>query len=103
MSGKAISLACESYVYSLEAIEEYIGEKIPVVWPEEDWFLSDKSYRARGAGKQRSAAKRKGPPAKKKRARQRSAKKSTAGSRSQGRKSGDKRRSAGTGAKPNAS
>jgi ATP-dependent RNA helicase RhlB len=28
-SGKAISLACETYVYSLEAIEEFIGHKIP--------------------------------------------------------------------------
>ena len=26
-------------VYSLEAIEEYIGEKIPVIWAEQDWFL----------------------------------------------------------------
>lgn len=29
-SGDAISLACEEYVFSLEAIEEYIGHKIPV-------------------------------------------------------------------------
>jgi ATP-dependent RNA helicase RhlB len=29
-SGKAVSLACENYVFSLEAIEEYIGQKIPV-------------------------------------------------------------------------
>jgi ATP-dependent RNA helicase RhlB len=28
-SGKAISLACERYVYSLEAIEEFIDSKIP--------------------------------------------------------------------------
>ncbi len=37
--GKAISLACEEYVYSLEAIEEYIGQKIPVEWPPEEWFM----------------------------------------------------------------
>lgn len=29
-SGDAISLACEQYVFSLEGIEEYIGNKIPV-------------------------------------------------------------------------
>jgi ATP-dependent RNA helicase RhlB len=34
-SGKAISLADEEYVLSLEAIEEYIGFKIPVEWPDE--------------------------------------------------------------------
>jgi len=45
LPGKAISFACELYVYSLEAIEEYIGQKIPVVWPEPEdgWFLPDKS------------------------------------------------------------
>ena len=37
--GKAISLACEKYVFHLEAMEEMLGEKIPVVWPEEDWFV----------------------------------------------------------------
>ena len=30
-SGEAISFACEQYVYSLEEIEKYIGQKIPVV------------------------------------------------------------------------
>ena len=103
MSGKAISLACESYVYSLEAIEEYIGEKIPVVWPEEDWFLPDKSYQARGVGRQRGDRKRKAPPARKRKSSQRSPKKSTASSRPQGRKSSKKKRSAGTASKPNAS
>jgi ATP-dependent RNA helicase RhlB len=38
-SGKAISLADEQYVLSLEAIEEFIGHKIPVEWAEEDLFL----------------------------------------------------------------
>jgi ATP-dependent RNA helicase RhlB len=41
--GKAISLACEHYVYSLEAIEEFIGDKIPVVWPEDSWLLPDRA------------------------------------------------------------
>ena len=34
-AGKAISLADEEYVLSLEAIEEFIGFKIPVEWPDE--------------------------------------------------------------------
>lgn len=37
--GKAISLACEEYVYGLEAIEEFIGQKIPVKWAPDGWFL----------------------------------------------------------------
>ncbi|MEK6777761.1 MAG: DEAD/DEAH box helicase [bacterium] len=38
-SGKAISLACDEYVYSLEEIEELIGEKIPVKRPDESLFV----------------------------------------------------------------
>jgi len=41
-TGKAISLACESYVYHLESVEEMLGYKIPVVWPEDDWFGNDR-------------------------------------------------------------
>ncbi|MFY9399103.1 MAG: DEAD/DEAH box helicase [Desulfomonilia bacterium] len=41
--GKAISIACERYVYSLESIEKYLGSKIPVVWPEESLFVKDES------------------------------------------------------------
>jgi len=64
-SGRAMSLACEDYVYSLEAIEEYLGKKIPVVWPEPEWFLPDRSQpeartrerrtgrRSGGAGRER--------------------------------------------------
>jgi ATP-dependent RNA helicase RhlB len=37
-SGKAISLADEEYVLSLEAIEEFIGHKVPVEWPDEALF-----------------------------------------------------------------
>ncbi len=33
--GRAVSFASEEYVYSLEAIEEYIHMKIPVCWPDE--------------------------------------------------------------------
>ena len=35
-SGKSISLADEEYVFNLEAIEEFIQMKIPVVWPDMD-------------------------------------------------------------------
>lgn len=38
-SGKAISLACEAYVYSLDAIERLIGAKIPVEFADEALFL----------------------------------------------------------------
>jgi ATP-dependent RNA helicase RhlB len=38
-SGKAISLADEQYVLSLEAIEEFIGHKIPVEWADDELFL----------------------------------------------------------------
>ena len=42
-SGKAVSLACEKYVYGLKAIEEYAGIKIPVLWVAEEDQVSDKS------------------------------------------------------------
>jgi ATP-dependent RNA helicase RhlB len=38
-AGKAISLACEEYVMALEAIEEFIGHKVPVEWAEDDWLV----------------------------------------------------------------
>lgn len=34
-SGKAVTLVCEQYVYSLEGVEDFIKMKIPVEWPEE--------------------------------------------------------------------
>jgi ATP-dependent RNA helicase RhlB len=36
--GKAISLACDDYVYSLDAVQEYIGYEIPVVFPPSELF-----------------------------------------------------------------
>jgi len=42
-TGKAISFACENYVFYLEAIEKMIGDKIPVLWPEDEWFSQDKA------------------------------------------------------------
>ena len=50
-SGKAITLACEEYIYGLEAIENYIQMKIPVLWADEVGLdpVEDKSegYRPR--------------------------------------------------------
>jgi ATP-dependent RNA helicase RhlB len=40
-TGKAISLADEEYVYSLEDIEKYIGQKIPVAWAEESMYVRE--------------------------------------------------------------
>jgi ATP-dependent RNA helicase RhlB len=47
--GKAITLACEHYVYYVEPIEEFIGQKIPVAWPEEGWFVTDGGAEKTGA------------------------------------------------------
>jgi len=41
--GQALSIACERYVFHLEPLEEMLGYKIPVVWPEDDWFIEDKA------------------------------------------------------------
>jgi ATP-dependent RNA helicase RhlB len=54
--GKALTLACERWVWYLEAIEEYIGKKIPVIWFDEDWLVPDTS----GARRKRRPRKRPG-------------------------------------------
>lgn len=41
-SGDAINFACEEYVYSLPEIEEFIGQKIPVLPITEDLLLEYK-------------------------------------------------------------
>ncbi|UQZ91160.1 hypothetical protein C4J81_04330 [Deltaproteobacteria bacterium Smac51] len=46
-TGKAISFGCEDYVFHLEAIENLLGEKIPVVWAEQDWFQEDQGGEVR--------------------------------------------------------
>lgn len=48
-SGKAITLACEQFVYGLEAIENYIQMKIPVLWADEELLppVADKSANMR--------------------------------------------------------
>jgi len=56
-SGKAISLACENYIYNLEAIESFLGTKIPIAYAEDDLYEESKSEgmtfdaRSRGGGK----------------------------------------------------
>jgi ATP-dependent RNA helicase RhlB len=40
-TGKALSLACEEYVFHLEAVQDMLGYKIPVAWPEDDWYIED--------------------------------------------------------------
>ncbi len=42
-SGRAISLACEQYVFHLPAIEGYIGDKISVMIADDDLFAEDAS------------------------------------------------------------
>ena len=39
--GKAIALVDEASALNLEAIEKFIGQKIPVEWPEDDLILSE--------------------------------------------------------------
>lgn len=39
-TGVALTLACEKYIYGLEAIQDYINQKIPVVWIEESFVES---------------------------------------------------------------
>ncbi|HXY61901.1 MAG TPA: DEAD/DEAH box helicase [Nitrospirota bacterium] len=53
-TGKALSLADEEYVFSLEEIEKYIGQKIPVEWAEDTMYI--KEIRRTAEEKQRSAA-----------------------------------------------
>jgi len=40
-TGKALSLADEEYVYSLEEIEKYIGQKIPIEWAEDAMYIRE--------------------------------------------------------------
>ncbi len=40
-TGKAMSLADEEYVFSLDAIEAFIGQKIPVEWADESLYVRE--------------------------------------------------------------
>ena len=67
--GKAISIADEDGAFNLEAIEEYIGEKIPVEWAEDDLLIHDYVRTARPGHKhgeiKRTGTRRPGEKAKK--------------------------------------
>ena len=52
-TGRAISLACEDYVSHLEAVETMLGHKLPVVWPEDDWFVEDRAPHSDPARRER--------------------------------------------------
>lgn len=62
--GKAVSFGCEDYVFHLEAIENLLGEKIPVFWAEQDWFQTDQGGEVRlkyRRGGDRNDRKKSGP------------------------------------------
>ena len=42
-AGKAVTFACEKFVYGLEAIESFIKIKIPVEWADDEMFAKDES------------------------------------------------------------
>ena len=48
--GKAISLACENFVYGLPAIEKFLGVTIPVAWADDSMFLRVKPRPRTGGG-----------------------------------------------------
>jgi len=43
--GKAFSLACDDYIYSLDAIQKYIGYEIPVVFADDDLYIRPETRR----------------------------------------------------------
>jgi len=61
-TGRAISLACETYVLHLEPLETFLGYKIPVAWPENDWFEKDKAGPVRGRDPRGRSGGAKGKP-----------------------------------------
>lgn len=70
LNGRAVSLADEEYVYSLEEIEKFIGQKIPVDWADDTMYIreirrtaeekitADKARLARQAGTRPSTGQR---------------------------------------------
>jgi ATP-dependent RNA helicase RhlB len=53
-TGKALSMADEEYVFSLEEIEKFIGQKIPVEWADDTMYV--KEIRRTAEERQRAAA-----------------------------------------------
>lgn len=62
--GKAISFACEEYVYALEDIEKYIKEKIPVVPVEDRLIMKDYKQPAASPHRKKSFSPSSGKPLK---------------------------------------
>ena len=58
---KPYPLACEKYVFHLEALEDMLGYKLPVIWPEDDWFVEVKVDPAYSDGQSKRAQFRKNP------------------------------------------
>lgn len=59
-TGKAITLACDRTVFYLEGLENSLGHKIPVDWPEPDWYGEDLSKPGRPFRKKESGPSRSG-------------------------------------------
>jgi len=51
-SGKGFSLACEHYVYSLEAIEQFIGHSLPYEFPDETLLVRPRAGMRRSRGRE---------------------------------------------------
>jgi len=43
LPGRAISFASEGDAFFLEPIEQKLGYKLPVLWPQDDWFKEDQA------------------------------------------------------------
>jgi ATP-dependent RNA helicase RhlB len=95
-AGKAISFACEDYVYALEDIEEYIRQKIPVSPVDDSLIVTDyekSAERPRGRGRPGPPQKRtgrKGPSGSVRGGDERRRKKNGSGGRSTGGRKGAK-------------
>ena len=94
-TGKAITFACDKYVYGLEAIEAFTKMKIPVVWADDALFEEDKSVGMtfRQPKGEKTVSRREGPPSKSKRS---SSGKSTASPKKKPRKASRVSRSSDT-------
>ena len=57
--GTAITLCCEDFAQHLDRVEDYLKNKIPVAWPEEELFLEEREGKP-------PPRKRRGPPPKSK-------------------------------------
>jgi ATP-dependent RNA helicase RhlB len=51
-SGKGFSLACEQFVYSLEAIEQFIGHSLPYEFPDEALLVQPRTVMRRSRGRE---------------------------------------------------